>query len=62
MKTERLEILYWQVRAVLETAQSALIEPHPLWSDLNELMEQMQPIEKELGIANGWESTKLGAQ
>lgn len=62
LSKEVSELLYRNVRAVLETAQAALVEPHPLWSDLNEIMEQMPRIEKDLGIVNCWESTKFGAR
>jgi hypothetical protein len=57
-----LEHIYWNLRAALDTAQLTLHEPHPLWSDLNELMESMPRLENYLAIPNGWESTKLVAK
>ena len=59
---QMLEHIYWNLRAALDTAQLTLHEPHPLWSDLNELMESMPTLEDYLDIPNGWESTKLVAK
>ena len=56
---QMLEVIYWNLRAALDTAQLTLHEPHPLWNDLNELMESMPRLEDYLDIPNGWESTKL---
>ena len=46
------EDAYWIVRQVLETAEFALVSPHPLWSELNELIEVRDRMEKILKIAN----------
>lgn len=43
---------YRVVRAVLETAEITLQTPHPLWSDLNDLIEVCDRMERELQIAN----------
>lgn len=58
-KDKMLEHIYWDLRAALETAQLTLHEPHPLWSELNELMESMPSLEKQLDISNCWQSTEL---
>ena len=57
-----LEHIYWNLRSALDIAQLTLHEPHPLWSELNELMESMPRLEDYLDIPNGWESTKLVAK
>lgn len=46
---------YWNVRHVLECANGVLPSPHPLWSELNELMETCSSFEKILDIPNRWE-------
>ena len=46
------ENAYSVVRAVLETAETQLVSPHPLWSQLNELIEVCDRMEKTLDIAN----------
>lgn len=46
---------YWNVRHVLECANACLVSPHPLWSELNELMETCSSFEKILDILNRWE-------
>jgi hypothetical protein len=57
-----LEHIYWNLRAALDSAQLTLHEPHPLWSELNELMESMPTLENYLDISNCWESIKLVAK
>ncbi len=52
----QLERCYWNVRRTLETAQLCLTSPHPLWSELNELMETCTWLERVLEIANPRES------
>lgn len=47
---------YWNMRAAIESAQHCLISPHPLWSELNEIMENLDGAEKLLDIPNRWES------
>ena len=47
---------YWVVRSVLETAEHSLQTPHPLWSELNELIEICDRMEKELEIENTLDS------
>lgn len=49
---------YWVVRAVLELAEYGLKSPHPLWSQLNELIEVCDTMEKSLNIANRTDSFK----
>lgn len=43
---------YQTVRAVLEIAEHKLETPHSLWSELNELIEVCDRMERELKIAN----------
>ena len=56
------EDAYWIVRAVLETASFSLTSPHPLWGDLNELIEVRDRMEKTLDIANPSDVFVLGAK
>ena len=46
------EDAYWVLRAVIETASFSLTSPHPLWGELNELIEVRDRMEKTLDIAN----------
>ena len=55
---ELYENAYWIVRAVLETAETHLVSPHPLWSQLNELIEVCDGMEKRLDIANPTDAFK----
>ena len=50
---------YQVVRAVLETAEHSLQTPHPLWSELNDLIEVCERMERELQIANPTNAFKL---
>jgi hypothetical protein len=49
---QRYEHAYRVVREVLETAETSLESPHPLWMSLNELIEVCDGMEKQLDIAN----------
>lgn len=49
---ELLEICYWKIRATLTVANAMLQSPHPLWSELNELIESMDSLENCLDIPN----------
>ena len=46
------EDAYWVLRAVIETASISLTSPHPLWGELNELVEVRDRMERTLDIAN----------
>ncbi len=47
-----VDLAYWNIRRSLETARNSLVSPHPLWSDLNELFEDIDRMEQFLNIAN----------
>ena len=49
------EYAYWKVRAVLEDAKFNLPSPHPMWGNLNELIEVLDRMEQVLDIPNGSE-------
>ena len=49
---------YRTVRAVLENAEWSLTSPHPLWSELNELIEVCDAMEKALDIPNPTDAFK----
>uniref|UniRef100_UPI0040474EE3 hypothetical protein n=1 Tax=Flavobacterium sp. TaxID=239 RepID=UPI0040474EE3 len=49
---------YQVVRAVLETAERSLQSPHPLWLELNDLIEICDRMEKDLQIANSTNAFK----
>ena len=47
------EHAYWKIRAVLEDAEHDLPSPHPMWGNLNELLEVLDGMEDLLDIPNG---------
>lgn len=55
---QRYEDAYWVVRKVLENACFSLESPHTLWSDLNELIEVCDSMERVLEIANPTDAFK----
>lgn len=49
------EYAYWKIRYVLEDAIWMLPSPHPMWGNLNELIEVLDEMEERLNIPNGSE-------
>jgi len=50
------ELVYWNLRAVMENAKDCIESPNPIWSYMNELYENISQLEKVLSIANPMEA------